>query len=970
LLGPSSFVFPEEEEQDSQLSDSFSGRRVLSDVNGTFWNASNASSSTPPPAYYDEEDEDDDDCPRKPGWGLTVGWIIVVLYMFLGIAIVCDELFVPALEIVAEKWDLSDDVSGATLMAAGGSAPELATSFIGTLQGSDVGIGTIVGSAVFNVLFVIAMCALFTPAAMAPLRLTWWPLARDCSYYIMTLFFLVVWLQFTTPGRVVWWEAIVQFGLYFGYVGLMARNEALEAFVKSRLFPIIGGGGASSKSFAAAQMEDNKKKGDTAEMTPKQSPLPTDDNAKSKDQIGGPPPPGPGLAEEKSEVKSRVVEIVPAERQGPPRDLSKRSVGGESLDDGASSLRRSITDDGPTFASESGRFRRRRSQAAILAATETSSHVRQAVLHRPTAFRAGIGRILLGLGGQDLASTTGVGIVTQISGDVDATFAQLDVEGRGYLLAKDLKRLLQSLARGPPPPTIFEEERTPGGGFRQRASRALGGAGKRGGALVESPPGSTAKIEDSTTAKIGDSSTPTPASTPTPTRPSAAAPPEYGLHPLESTVSRGSSVVPPRPARTEDLDDDEEDDDDEDGDGTPQLYSDAEVEKLRRELDADGDGTIDKNEFKVWYIASEARLKAQVRRVFDIFDADKNGRVEVTEIESVIEALTRPYENDRLARAACERFRAELLARNANSISFDEFQTWYETTMFWDKHKAEAEVAAHSAKSLLSSVLHATKKAFCDCRRPPSFTRKGDLESSKPGSSASPGGAGDSTATKLAAELPSSAVSATDGDDDDDADDDSDDEPYSCLARFGVIATLPLNLALALTVPDCRVPGRERWCYATFAMSIAWIAGLSYIMVWGIEDVGTQFGIPSFLMGLVFLAAGTSVPDLLSSVVVAKQGKGDMAVSSSIGSNIFDVAVGLPLPWFVVTLSKGIDIDISGNVPLSIGILLLMVLLVISSIAGSNWQMSKHLGGFMFVLYLAFLIEEVARQVIGRGLGC
>jgi|EP01046_Picozoa_sp_COSAG06_P032372 Ca2+/Na+ antiporter len=50
-------------------------------------------------------------------------------------------------------------------------------------------------------------------------------------------------------------------------------------------------------------------------------------------------------------------------------------------------------------------------------------------------------------------------------------------------------------------------------------------------------------------------------------------------------------------------------------------------------------------------------------------------------------------------------------------------------------------------------------------------------------------------------------------------------------------------------------------------------------------------------MGLTFLAAGTSVPDLLTSVIVARQGHGDMAVSSSIGSNIFDVLVGLPFPW-------------------------------------------------------------------------
>ena len=66
----------------------------------------------------------------------------------------------------------------------------------------------------------------------------------------------------------------------------------------------------------------------------------------------------------------------------------------------------------------------------------------------------------------------------------------------------------------------------------------------------------------------------------------------------------------------------------------------------------------------------------------------------------------------------------------------------------------------------------------------------------------------------------------------------------------------------------------------------------SYLMVWWATEVGCAFGIPDAVMGLTFLAAGTSVPDLLTSVIVARQGKGDMAVSSSIGSNIFDVLVG------------------------------------------------------------------------------
>ena len=58
--------------------------------------------------------------------------------MFAGIAIVCDDYFVPALEKIVEKLELSDDVAGATFMAAGSSAPELFTSVIGKFNSVDL----------------------------------------------------------------------------------------------------------------------------------------------------------------------------------------------------------------------------------------------------------------------------------------------------------------------------------------------------------------------------------------------------------------------------------------------------------------------------------------------------------------------------------------------------------------------------------------------------------------------------------------------------------------------------------------------------------------------------------------------------------------------------------------------------------------------------------------------------------------
>merc|ERR1712038_1610137 len=79
---------------------------------------------------------------------------------------------------------------------------------------------------------------------------------------------------------------------------------------------------------------------------------------------------------------------------------------------------------------------------------------------------------------------------------------------------------------------------------------------------------------------------------------------------------------------------------------------------------------------------------------------------------------------------------------------------------------------------------------------------------------------------------------------------------------------------------------------------------------------GDTVGIPPEVMGLTFLAAGTSIPDLITSVIVARKGFGDMAVSSSVGSNIFDVTVGLPMPWllFTILFQKPVSVESTGMV--------------------------------------------------------
>merc|ERR1719145_281905 len=101
---------------------------------------------------------------------------------------------------------------------------------------------------------------------------------------------------------------------------------------------------------------------------------------------------------------------------------------------------------------------------------------------------------------------------------------------------------------------------------------------------------------------------------------------------------------------------------------------------------------------------------------------------------------------------------------------------------------------------------------------------------------------------------------------------------------------------------------------ATFLISLCWIAGFSFFLVYCVEILGQVIGIHIIVMGFTLLAAGTSIPDAVSSVAVARAGEGDMAISSSIGSNIFDILVGLPIPWIIkIGLVDGLGQGISNS---------------------------------------------------------
>ncbi|CAM9962977.1 unnamed protein product, partial [Ectocarpus sp. 13 AM-2016] len=87
---------------------------------------------------------------------MAVLYITGVVYCFLGLAIVCDEFFQTSLEKLSDVLGLTPDVAGATFLAAGSSAPELFTSLADAFgEANSTGTGTIVGSAMFNILVIV-----------------------------------------------------------------------------------------------------------------------------------------------------------------------------------------------------------------------------------------------------------------------------------------------------------------------------------------------------------------------------------------------------------------------------------------------------------------------------------------------------------------------------------------------------------------------------------------------------------------------------------------------------------------------------------------------------------------------------------------------------------------------------------------------------------------------------------------------
>ena len=181
---------------------------------------------------------------------------------------------------------------------------------------------------------------------------------------------------------------------------------------------------------------------------------------------------------------------------------------------------------------------------------------------------------------------------------------------------------------------------------------------------------------------------------------------------------------------------------------------------------------------------------------------------------------------------------------------------------------------------------------------------------------------------------------------------------------------LPFRALIHYTIPDVRTMDEHGNPNSTLTssglacfMCLVWLIVGSYAMVASLEALAELLDIPDAVIGYTVSAAGTSLPNYVASAVAARNGFGNMAVSNALGSNTFNIMIGLGLPWVLYT-SFGTDFQpynelrnegITEGVMILAAVLLLLVLLLLQS----GFVLHMWHGHLFVVTYIAYLVYVI-----------
>ena len=122
----------------------------------------------------------------------------------------------------------------------------------------------------------------------------------------------------------------------------------------------------------------------------------------------------------------------------------------------------------------------------------------------------------------------------------------------------------------------------------------------------------------------------------------------------------------------------------------------------------------------------------------------------------------------------------------------------------------------------------------------------------------------------------------------------------------------------------------------------------------GSSSVAKKFHVPAMLIGMTIVAMGTSLPELVTSLVAAKKGEVDMALGNVIGSDNFNILFVLGIATVISPISFLMEnvIDI---------ILLIIMSVIVLAFAWTRQQINRKEGILMLLMYAAYMVYICVR---------
>ena len=119
-------------------------------------------------------------------------------------------------------------------------------------------------------------------------------------------------------------------------------------------------------------------------------------------------------------------------------------------------------------------------------------------------------------------------------------------------------------------------------------------------------------------------------------------------------------------------------------------------------------------------------------------------------------------------------------------------------------------------------------------------------------------------------------------------------------------------------------------------------------------DIAKSFGVSDNLIGLTIVAIGTSLPELVTSLVATKKGENDLALGNVIGSNIFNIL-------FIIGMTAAVSPIAVGSESLIDMIWLFAISVITYLFAVRDKKINRWQGAAMVIMYIAFTVFILMR---------